>query len=351
MLFYCQFSSMMVSNLHHFRILLLVIVFIKFLKMSEGTTRVETLGAGEGAQTDLIAFTELHVTSELFESLLRVLVSRVNDPSVGLHKNCWTKVVLWMPPIRWASWLAASAKYTLIKSIEQLPIFNSLQVLSLSLNFLLLSLKEWIDRLVLSIKVAHINHKVLEDEHEHEWWHGRLLGVVLWDATETSQVMPSIDVHGTGATDTFTATSSEWESRIDLILDLDECVKEHGAALAHINVVGHILGPVIGVVGIASINVKPLHGFLLFISESLIELFSVVHLEHIGCIGDTDTILSWKDSHSDVWIHEAGSPEALRGLHSIKITFSTNQSCWGGILLRHNDSSSKHYFFNSIIYQ
>ena len=85
-------------------------------------------------------------------------------------------------------------------------------------------------------------------------------------------MMTTINVHGTGPTDSFSARSTERQRRIYLILYLHECVQEHRTASLHVNIVGHVLRPVCGVIGIGSIDVKPLHSGFLFRGESLVEL-------------------------------------------------------------------------------
>ena len=99
--------------------------------------------------------------------------------------------------------------------------------------------------------------------------------------------MSSVDVHRAGAADTLAARSSEGERWINLILDLDEGVKEHGSALLHVDVVGNVLGFVVRVVGVGSIDVNALHRLLLLIGEALIELLRVVDLEHVANVCET----------------------------------------------------------------
>ena len=92
--------------------------------MLESATGVEALGASERAHTNLVAFSELHVSSEFLKSFIGVLITRVNDPTIGLHEDCGTKIVLRVPPVRGASGLAASTKHALIESINKLTVLN-----------------------------------------------------------------------------------------------------------------------------------------------------------------------------------------------------------------------------------
>ena len=52
------------------------------------------------------------------------------------------------------------------------------------------------------------------------------------DLGQAGQTVLAVDVHGTGTADTFTARSSESqrEGVVDLVLDLEQSVENHGAA-------------------------------------------------------------------------------------------------------------------------
>ena len=59
-------------------------------------------------------------------------------------------------------------------------------------------------------------------------WKGIDLGVfvrVPVDAAETSEGVLTINVHGTRAADTLSARTPKCQSRVDLVLDLDEGIK------------------------------------------------------------------------------------------------------------------------------
>jgi hypothetical protein len=94
------------------------------LEMLKSTTGVEALGASERAHTNLVAFSELHVSSKFLQSLISVLITRVNDPTIGLHEDCRPKIVLRVPPVRGASGLAACTEHALIESINKFTVLN-----------------------------------------------------------------------------------------------------------------------------------------------------------------------------------------------------------------------------------
>lgn len=137
--------------------------------MLEGGTGVEALGASERAQTDLVALSELHITTKHLKTLVGVLITGVNHPSVSLHQHCWSKVILRVPPIAGAGRLAAGAEDTFVETVEQFSFFNRLQILlDLQVSGHLLTLKEGFDGLVLGVEVRHVDDQVLEHKHEHQ---------------------------------------------------------------------------------------------------------------------------------------------------------------------------------------
>jgi hypothetical protein len=315
------------SDGHLLVLSLLSVVSIELLQVSQCCTWVQSLGASERAKTDLIALSKFHVTAEHLKALLCVLVSRVDDPSVGLHEHSRSQVVLRMPPVAGASRLAACAQDALVQTVQEFSILNRLCVLHINVLLLRLSLQEWLDLLVLGIEVRHVDDEVLEHEHEHEWGDHTLLIVVLGHTTKTGQVMTTIDVHGAGTADALTARSAEGKSRVDLVLDLDQGVQEHGSAIVHINVVGHVFGTILGVAWVASIDVDPLHVFLLLIGQTLVKLLCVVDLENVTDIGeagggfDSGDVAAAENSRGGTSKHQVSesslaTDSALRGSES-----------------------------------
>jgi len=136
----------------------------------ESSAGVESLGAGKRAKTNLVALTKLHVTSEHLESLFSKLIARVDDPAVGLHQHSGTKVVLGVPPVRGAGTLAAGTQHALVEAIQKFALFNRLKVFfGLEVSSKLFTLQEWVNALVLSVEMGHVNHKVFQNKHKHKW--------------------------------------------------------------------------------------------------------------------------------------------------------------------------------------
>jgi hypothetical protein len=77
-----------------------------------------------------------------------------------LHEDCRPKIVLRVPPVRGASGHARSAEDAFVESIKNLSVFLRLEVFFLAWSLWSLSLKIWINRLILSVKVRQINAEV-----------------------------------------------------------------------------------------------------------------------------------------------------------------------------------------------
>lgn len=103
-----------------------IVVSIELFKVVQGSSGVEALGASQRAHTDLVALTQLHVSTKLFQSLVGVLIARVDNPSVGLHEDSRAKIVLGMPPVTGAGGLATGAQHAFVKSIEEFTFFHGL---------------------------------------------------------------------------------------------------------------------------------------------------------------------------------------------------------------------------------
>jgi len=89
---------------------LLCVVGIELFQMLQSRSRIESLGTGEWAKANLIALSQLHITTKHLKSLLCELVTRIDDPTVCLQKDWWTKVVLWNAQVRGAYGLGACYK-------------------------------------------------------------------------------------------------------------------------------------------------------------------------------------------------------------------------------------------------
>lgn len=76
--------------------------------------------------------------------------------------------------------------------------------------------------------------------------------------TQAGQCVDTINVHGTRATDTLSATPSESQSRINLVLDSDKSVEHHGTSLVQVEGVRLHLGLRGRLIGVPAVDVERL---------------------------------------------------------------------------------------------
>jgi hypothetical protein len=79
------------------------------LDFSNGKSRVQTLRACPRAIKDGMTAIHAHAVVESVESLARLFVTRVIDPTIALEENGRAEILLAVPPVRWAGCAAAGA--------------------------------------------------------------------------------------------------------------------------------------------------------------------------------------------------------------------------------------------------
>jgi len=89
---------------------------------------------------------------------------------------------------------------------------------------------------------------------------GGRLGVVI-DIGKTGQGVASLNVHGAGTTDSFTAAPAKGERRILFVFDLDESVQNHGTTIVKIHGIGAEIWLLVVLFGVPSINLEVLDAF------------------------------------------------------------------------------------------
>lgn len=105
----------------------------QFLDLRNGTSWIQTLGTGARAVHDGVATVNAEGILQLAQTLRSVLVTRVDDPAIGLHQHSRAQILLGIPPVRWARCGAASTQNTLVQTIQLKTILHGLQVLCLTL--------------------------------------------------------------------------------------------------------------------------------------------------------------------------------------------------------------------------
>lgn len=124
------------------------------------------------------------------------------------------------------------------------------------------------DSLILLVEVCKVGDEVLDHVHVRKGVNLGILGGVFWNSAQASKSVDTVNVHGTGTTDTLSARSSESKSGVELILDLDQSIEHHRAALGEIDLVCLELGLLIGDIGVPSVDLELLNWRLLSLNRS-----------------------------------------------------------------------------------
>jgi len=207
----------------------------ELLELNNGLLGVQTLGAALGAVHDAVTPVQTHGIVQKLETLLGVLVPGVDDPPVGLLEDLGSVVILRVPPVTGAGGGAALAEDALVETVEKLPLLRRLGVFFHGvLGLDVFSLQPRLYRLVLRVEVGQIGHKVFEHVSVGEGLNFDLflVGFYVFEALQT--VLP-VYVHLATAADTLPAGPPQLEGGVELVLDLQNLVQDHGSALFQVD--------------------------------------------------------------------------------------------------------------------
>lgn len=142
-----------------------------------------------GAVHDRMTTVHAERILQLVQSLLRVIVTRIDDPAVRLHQHGRPQILVAVPPIRRARCRTAGAQDALVQAVQLRAIFHSLQVLcgarllvvpvdAIALVFgkslehypqraqpHSLALQPRLNGRVLVVEVVHVRHQVAQHVH------------------------------------------------------------------------------------------------------------------------------------------------------------------------------------------
>jgi hypothetical protein len=112
--------------------------------------------------------------------------------------------------------------------------------------------------------------------------------------TKTSQCVDAVNVHGTTSANSLSATPPKCQSRVDLVLDPDQCVEHHGSGLVEVELVRLHLWLGGWLVGVPSVNVECLDlGALLQLRLALCRRLGLrngfagcIRYNRLGCLGN-----------------------------------------------------------------
>ena len=225
--------------------------------LRNGVTGIQAFWTGSGTVHDRVTSVQGHRVLQHRFSHRKCFVSGIDQPTVCLHQDSRSQILLSVPPVGWARCRAAGAKDAFIQTVQFLTVGNALYNL-LSVFWVFGSLQIRLDRFVLLIEVGQIRNQVLHNIHVRQWIDLQLLGVILVDFTETGQGVSSSDVHGAGPTDTFSARSSQRQGRILLIFNFQQGVEHHRTTVVQIHLEALQTGLVCWLIRVPPVNLEGL---------------------------------------------------------------------------------------------
>jgi len=139
------------------------------LDLGNRLSGIQVLWTNLGAIHNGVAPVKLKGIVQLVQSLLGHFVTRILDPSVGLHQNSRSKVLIGIPPVARTGRRATGTKNTLVHSIEFGTVLLGLKKFSLELGVSVLArkgpralvtvfsrLQPGLDGSILLIEIAHV---------------------------------------------------------------------------------------------------------------------------------------------------------------------------------------------------
>jgi len=215
------------------------------LDFSDGAARVEMFGASLGTVHDGVATVQLPGIVQGSNTSIGGSITAIGNPSVGLHEDSRSEVLVSVPPVTWARCGAACTENALVHTVELLAIFLGLKEFSLG-RLRCFGLQPWLDGLVLGVEAVHIRNQVFDNFHVRKRvdWDRLVRGL---NAAQACKGVGTVDVHGATTTNALSTRATKGKSWVCFVLDLDERVQHHGPTFFHVNVEALCLRGVIAV--------------------------------------------------------------------------------------------------------
>lgn len=172
---------------------------------------------------------------QLIQTLLRRPIPRIFNPTIGLHQDSRSQVLVGIPPIRRTRRTTARTQNTLVHAIQFGTILSRLQKLALTLALGIGGLQPRFNGTVLFVEIAHVGDQVLDDVHVREWINLGGLLIFFVNVIQTRERVDPVNVHGATATNAFATGTAKGEGGILFVLDFNESVQYHGAAVIEID--------------------------------------------------------------------------------------------------------------------
>lgn len=174
-----------------------------------------------------------------------------------MEQSCGAQIRLGVPPVARAGCATARTQYALVHPIEFSPILLALRYLLTRNRGRVLPLQPGFNTLVLIVEIGHIHNEILDDEHMRQRSNRGLRACR--NLGQASQAIAAINIHGAGAADSLPAGPAESEGGIDLVLDFNQGVEDHGPTLPEIDLI--LLKLRLGrILGVPSVDLEGLEG-------------------------------------------------------------------------------------------
>src|SRR5690606_23227636 len=144
------------------------------------------------------------------------------------------EVALAVPPVARARGLAAEAQDALIEPVELGAILTAL--LPLGCGLWRNRLEPGLNRRQLRIWYRKIRHQILYHRHVRQRVDLDLAADFI-AALGAGKRVGAVDIHCARAADAFAARAAEGQRWVDVVLDVDQCIKHHRAAIVHIDII------------------------------------------------------------------------------------------------------------------
>ncbi|AEM42305.1 hypothetical protein KVU_2465 [Ketogulonicigenium vulgare WSH-001] len=197
--------------------------------------RVQAFWTSLGAVHDRMAAIQLERIFQLIQTLARRLVAAVDDPAIGMQQGRRPQIAIRVPPIAGTSGRARGAHHAFIKTVQLFAILDRLA--PFFLRCIGLGFQPRHNAGMLGIEMRQIRYQILDHRHMRQ----RIDADIAADfvqAIDAGQSILPVDIHRARAADPLAAGPAEGQGRVDLVLDLDQNVQHHRAALIQIDEIG-----------------------------------------------------------------------------------------------------------------
>jgi hypothetical protein len=193
---------------------------------------VQAFRASLGAIQDRVATIEAERVLDIVEPLARCLVTRIDEPAIGLQQHGGAEIAIAVPPIARAGCRAAGTKDAFVKPVE----FSAVPWRLKPFFFRRRRgcLQPGLDRGVLRVKHREVRHKIFNDWQMRQGIDfDRALDVV--HGLGAGERVRPVDIHRARPANAFPARAPEGERRIDLRFYPNQTIENHWPAIVAID--------------------------------------------------------------------------------------------------------------------